>query len=226
MRVVALRDRSGGFSLVQRHRAGIPHARPEAEDRLHAGHHRHLPAGCPRADALRRLPERSAVPGPIGRDRGSSVPGQPVLGWRVAAVVDLRARRHAVHHRDDHRAVAPRGHPALRDPLQRRSGGSGEAHAVHALSDDRPRAAAVDHAGDGRALGSALRFRRRARMPAAADERHLVGAAAHDHHDDRRYGPGHVVRRAGHRARRGQRHVHPHLHLDRRHLSPAPCSRS
>ena len=55
--------------------------------------------------------------------------------------------------------------------------------------------------------GQLFGHERRSRVPAAADERRVVGTAAHDHHDDRRHRPHHVVRRARHRARHRQRHV-------------------
>ena len=157
---------------------------------------------------------------------GLLVARQPVLGRRAAAAVDLRARRHAVHHGDDHRAAAARGHPALRDPLQGGPGGPGAADAVHALPHDRARAAAVDDARHGRPQRPAVRHDRRSRVRAAAHQRRVVGAAAHDHHDDRRHRPHHVVRRARHRARHRQRHVAADLHLDRGGLPRRRCGRS
>ena len=71
-------------------------------------------------------------------------PDQPVQRRRAAAAVDLRARDHAVHHGEHHRAAAHRGDPAVRGAQEGGPVRHGEAHAVHALPDDRPGGPAVD----------------------------------------------------------------------------------
>src|SRR5690606_40445454 len=55
---------------------------------------------------------------------------EPLLRRGPAAVVGLRARHHAVHHRVDHHEPAPGGDPAVGGPLQGGPERSSQDHAV------------------------------------------------------------------------------------------------
>ena len=85
---------------------------------------------------------------------GPRVP-EPVLGWRVRKLLDLRARDHAVHHGEHHHAGARCGHPEAGRTPAGGCGRSAQDHAVHALRHDRTRHAAGD--------GSRVHLRHRAR---------------------------------------------------------------
>ena len=63
--------------------------------------------------------------------------GEPVLRRRAAAAVGLRARDHAVHHGQHHRAAARGRDPAVRAAEEGRAVGAAEADPVHPLPDDR-----------------------------------------------------------------------------------------
>ena len=65
-------------------------------------------------------------------------PDQPVLRRSAAPAHHLRARDHAVHHREHHPAAARRGHPAARGPQEGGPGRPDEDHAVHPLPHARP----------------------------------------------------------------------------------------
>ena len=78
-------------------------------------------------------------------------PGQPVQRRSAAPAVGLRARDHAVHHGEHHRAAAHGGHPAVRDPQEGGPGRHGQADPVHPLPDHRPGRPAV---GDARHAGA------------------------------------------------------------------------
>ena len=69
---------------------------------------------------------------------------QPVLRRRAAAAVGLRARHHAVHHREHHPAAARRGHPALRALKKEGQAGTDQDHPVHPVPDHRLGDPAVD----------------------------------------------------------------------------------
>ena len=91
----------------------------------------------------RELHRRAAVHQGRADDHRCPRPGQPVQRRRAAAAVDLRARDHAVHHGEHHRAAADRGHPAVRGPQEGGPAGPDEDDPVHPLPDHRPRGAAV-----------------------------------------------------------------------------------
>ena len=69
---------------------------------------------------------------------------QPLQRRRAAAAVGVRARDHAVHHGEHHRAAAHRGHPAVRGPQEGGPVRHRQAHPVHPLPHHRPGDPAVD----------------------------------------------------------------------------------
>ena len=83
-----------------------------------------------------------------GQRRLAARPAQPVLGLGAVALLDLRARDHAVRHGVDHPAAPDGRHPEARAAAERGRGGLREDQPVHPLPDRRPR---------GRAGGRATR---------------------------------------------------------------------
>ena len=176
-------------------------------------------AGAPAAPALHghdpgALPVRELHPGP-GRQLGSDQellrrpgrhgarPAEPVLGQRTVAILDLRARDHAVHHGVDHPPAHGGGHPVDRPAPEGRRVGLRQDQPVHALPDGRPRRRAggrllvpLPPAGDPHPQ----------RRPARPDRRHAHG----------RDGAADVVRRADHEARHRERHLPADLRVDHR----------
>jgi large subunit ribosomal protein L15 len=73
---------------------------------------------------------RAPVPADARRDPGHV---QHVLGRGAVALLDLRARDHAVHLGLDHHAAADGGLAAARGPQEGRRGGPAQDHAIHAL---------------------------------------------------------------------------------------------
>ena len=208
--------------LVQRHRADLPHARPSSEDRIHSGDHRPLSASA------RTSPRRSST-SPTCRPASRQTAGTEgllslvnlfsggallqlsifALGVMpyITATIIVQLLRVVIPHFETLYKEGQAGQARLTQYTR---------YLTIALG-----AAAVHDAGHGRPQRPAVRHHRHPRVRAAAHQRRVVGAAAHDHHDDRRHRPHHVVRRARHRARHRQRHVAPDLHLDRRGASPA-----
>ena len=58
-------------------------------------------------------------------------------GGALLQLTDLRARHHALHHREHHPAAAGRGHPAPGDPQEGGAGRADQDHPVHPLPDAR-----------------------------------------------------------------------------------------
>ena len=69
-------------------------------------------------------------------------PAEPVLGLGALALLDLRARDHAVRHGVDHPAAPDRRHPDARAAAEGRRGGLRQDQPVHPLPDGRPRGGA------------------------------------------------------------------------------------
>ena len=148
------------------------------------------------------------------RQRQPLQPDQPVLRRCAAPADDLRARDHALHHREHHPAAARRGDPAAGGPQEGGPVRPDQDHPVHPLPDAGPRAPPGDrHRGAG-PLGQPAP----GLQPGPAAQRRHRDVPGHGHHDDRRHRRDHVARRADHRARRRQRHVDPDLHPGRRDL--------
>ena len=80
---------------------------------------------------------RPDLPGRGRREQRPLRPGQHVQRWRAAPADDLRARDHAVHHREHHPAAARRGDPAPGGPQEGGPGRHREDHPVHPLPDGR-----------------------------------------------------------------------------------------
>ncbi|CAA9412034.1 MAG: Protein translocase subunit SecY, partial [uncultured Quadrisphaera sp.] len=201
-------------------RVGVQDARPAAQDPVHAGDHGRVPARVVHPDARRELRQRAGVPRRPRPAVRPARPGQPLQRRRAAAAVGVRARDHALHHGQHHRAAAAGGHPPLRGAAPGGAERHRQAHPVHALPDHRARGAAVDDLRRRRPQRQPLRLRRhRPRgVPERGAERLRRHPRAHGADDDGRHRPGDVARRAHHRARHRQRHVAADLHLDRRHL--------
>ena len=142
-----------GFHLV------IADGRPQTQDSLHAGHRHPLSGRRHAAVPRRQLPQRAEVhrAGPGRRLGADLLADQPLLRRCAATAVGVRGRRHALHHRQHHRAAADRGDPALRTAAQGRPVRPGQDDAVHALSRGRAGASA----------GHLDRGARRQRRPAA-----------------------------------------------------------
>ena len=128
-------------------------------------------------------------------------PAQPLLGRRALAVLDLRARDHAVHHRLDHPPADDRGDPEARRAAEGGRVGLRQDQPVHALPDRRARRGPVD------------RLRVPLPPPGRARRRPRPDDADHPH-AHRRLHAADVDGRADHQARDRQRHLAPDLRLD------------
>ena len=174
--------------------AGAPPARA-----LHRADPRHLPARLVDAGAWRRLRDDQELL--LGPGRNDPRPAQPLLRRRALAVLDLRARDHAVRHRLDHPAADDGGRPAAGRAAEGRRVRLRQDQPVHALPDDCARGRAVD----------------RLRVPLPPPGRPRRGPRPDDadhHHAHRRHDAADVDGRADHEARCRQRHLAPHLRLD------------
>ena len=142
-----------------------------------------------------------------GQRRHDPRPAEPLLGRRALALLDLRARDHAVHHGLDHPAADDRGDPEARE-LQK------EGESGYAKINQYTRYLTVVLAA-AQSTGYAFLFQRQGALHANP------GRIVADHpHADRRLDPADVDGRADHQARHRQRHLAPDLRLDP-HLAPA-----
>ena len=208
-----------GGNLGEDTNPGPENQRVEEEDSLRPVHHHRLPHRFVHSDPWRGLQRgeqvhghhRQRLPGELHRT------GEPLLGWRHAPAVYLRAGRHAVHHRVHRGAAAARGHPPLRGPAQGGPVRRGQAHPVHPLPDHRPGRAPVHHHPGHRPLRRPVQLPVRPGHPG----RLRVQPRGHGPHHDRRHRPDHVDGRA--RDRQGHRpgHVHLDLHV---HLLRLPAA--
>ena len=118
-------------------RSGAPAPRP-----LHGADPRDLPPRLVDSRAGRRLrDDRQLLQRPRRHDPR---PAQPLLGRRALAVLDLRARDHAVHHRLDHPPADDRGDPEARRAAEGGRVGLRQDQPVHALPHRRARRGPVD----------------------------------------------------------------------------------
>ena len=122
----------------------VARARAPTARALHGRDPRALPPRLVDARAGRRLGGDQELLRQPGRHRPR--PAQPVLGRRALAVLDLRARDHAVRHGVDHPAAPDRRHPDARAAAEGRRGRLRQDQPVHALPDGRARRGAVDSA--------------------------------------------------------------------------------
>ena len=124
-------------SALSRRRSG---RRTSAEDALHAGDHRGLPArvaSCPSPGVV--VPARSTAASTRRRPAASAtlLADQPVLRRRAAPAVGLRAGHHALHHGEHHRPAAVVVIPRFEQLKKEGPVGSEQADPVHPLPDDR-----------------------------------------------------------------------------------------
>ena len=141
--------------------------------------------------------------------RHGARPAQPVLGERALALLDLRARDHAVYHGVDHSPARGGGRSHPRPAPEGRRGRLRQDQPVHAVPDRRSRRRAGD--------------RLLVPLPPAAHPQRQHGPPGPDRgHAHRRHDAADVVRRADHEARYRQRHLAADLRLDHR---PRPARR-
>ena len=119
-------------SRAKRVRQRLPDAGPAAQAAVRPVHHRDLPARLPAPGAGRRRRQRAACLDDVGQHRHLR-PDQPVLRRSAAPADRLRARDHALHHREHHPAAARRGDPAAGGAQEGGPGRPGQDHAVHPL---------------------------------------------------------------------------------------------
>ena len=116
---------------LARQRLARPGASPPGS--LHGHDSRALPPRLMGAGAGSRLgDDQQLLRGPRRHDPRAA---QPLLGRSALAVLDLRARDHAVHHGLDHPAADDGRHPAARRAAEGRRVGLRQDQPVHALSD-------------------------------------------------------------------------------------------
>ena len=114
-------------------------------------------------------------------------------GGALLKLTDLRARHHALHHREHHPAAADRGDPAPGDAEEGRPGGHGQDHPVHPLPD--PWAwRSCSRPASSRWPAPATSSRAPANQGTLLVNDNMSHDAADGHRDDRRHGDDHVVR--------------------------------
>ena len=121
----------------------LPRSRDPQEAGLHGGDAAALPDRRLHPGAGHQHRRRRGDLGELQRLERARLP-EPLLGRIAAALRDLRARDHALHHGLDHPAAADGRGAVAREAPQGGRGRAAEDHAVHALPHRRARLRPVD----------------------------------------------------------------------------------